>query len=63
MLFGELGEGTLSMELVKVAGGWLWRNDMTCSRLEFGLGCLDKLVVETTKGRMDSIVGGREPIA
>jgi hypothetical protein len=28
-----------------------------------GLGCLNRLVVETTNGRMESIVGGREPIA
>jgi hypothetical protein len=63
MLFGELEEGMLSVELAKVEGGWLWRNDMTGSRPNLGLGCLNRLVVETTNGRMESIVGGREPIA
>jgi hypothetical protein len=33
--------------------------EMTGSRLAFTLGCLNKFVVETTKGRMESIIGGR----
>jgi hypothetical protein len=37
MLFGELEEGMLSVELAKVGGGWLWRNDMTGSWQRLGL--------------------------
>jgi hypothetical protein len=35
---------------------------MTGSRLAFTLGCLNKFVVETAKGRMESIVGGRSSL-
>jgi hypothetical protein len=59
MLFVELAEGTLFGELAKVTHDWLWRNDMTGSRLELGLGCLNKFVVET-RSKMENIAGGGE---
>jgi hypothetical protein len=63
MLFGELAEGMLFGELAKVTSDWFWCNGMTGNRSELGLGCLNKFVVERAKGRMESIVGGGEPIA
>jgi hypothetical protein len=59
MLFVELAEGTLFGELAKVVGDWLWCNDMTGRRLELGLGCSNKFVVEM-RGRMENIAGGGE---
>jgi hypothetical protein len=46
MLFGVLAEGMLFEELAEVVGGWLCRNDMTGNRLELGLDCFGKFVVE-----------------
>jgi hypothetical protein len=63
MLSVELGQGILFVELAKIVGGWLWRNDMIGNRSELEFGCLDRLVAETAKDRMESIVGGRVPIA
>jgi hypothetical protein len=57
MLFVGLAKDTLFGELAKVAGDWLWRNDMTGSRLQLGLGCLNKFVVKT-RCRMESIASG-----
>jgi hypothetical protein len=36
---------------------------MAGNRPELGLGCFGRLAVEKMKVRMESIVGGREPIA
>jgi hypothetical protein len=36
---------------------------MIGNRLELGLDCFGRLAVKKAKGRMDSIVGGGEPIA
>jgi hypothetical protein len=49
MIFGELTEAE---------DGWLWRSNMAGSKPELGLGCFGRIVVETTKGRMESISGG-----
>jgi hypothetical protein len=35
---------------------------MTGNRLALTLGCLNKFVVETANGRMESIVGERSPL-
>jgi hypothetical protein len=51
MLFEEVGEDTLSVELAKVAGGWLWHNDMTGSRPKLGLGCFNRLAVKQCRVR------------
>jgi hypothetical protein len=63
ILFVELGEGMLFVELTKVEGGWLWHNSRIGSMLEVGFGYFHKLVVEKEKDGMGSIVGGEEPIA
>jgi hypothetical protein len=57
MLFGELVAGMLFGELAKVAGDWLWHNDMTDNRPVLGLSCLSRFAVEKAKGTMESIVG------
>jgi hypothetical protein len=49
MQYVELAEGMLSMELVKVADGWLWRNGSIDNMPEDGIGYFGKLVVEKAK--------------
>jgi hypothetical protein len=63
MLFVELEEGMLFMELTEVEDGWLWRSGMTGSMPEVGFGRLNKLVVKKVKDKMGNIVGGEESIA
>jgi hypothetical protein len=58
MLFGELVEGMLFWEFIKVADGWLWHNDMIGNRPERGLDYLGRFVVKIVKGMMESIIGG-----
>jgi hypothetical protein len=58
MLYGELVEGMLFRELAQVEGGWLGHNDMIGNRLEHGLGCFGRLVLEKAKGMMESIADG-----
>jgi hypothetical protein len=59
---GYVTEGMLSVELVKVEDGWLWRSGITGSMLEVGFDCYDRIVVENAKGRMGNIAGGEELI-
>jgi hypothetical protein len=49
MLSVELAGGMLSVELVRVAVGWLWCNGMTDSMPEVELDLFDKLVVERAR--------------
>jgi hypothetical protein len=55
MLFVELVEGMLSMELAKAVDDWLWRNGKIDNMLEVGLGYFGKLVVERVKDKMENI--------
>jgi hypothetical protein len=63
MLFVELAEGVLFVELVKVEDGWLWHSGMISSMPEIGFGYLYKPVVKKSKDKMGDIIGGEEPIA
>jgi hypothetical protein len=63
MWFAVLAEGTLFMDLVKVADSWLWHSDMIGSKPELEISCFGELAVEKAKDRMENIVGGGEPIA
>jgi hypothetical protein len=63
MLSVELAGGMLSVELVRVAVGWLWCNGMTDSMPEVELGLFDKLVVERARDNMESIADDGDSIA
>jgi hypothetical protein len=55
-------EGMIFGELTEAEDGWLWRSNMAGSKPELGLGCFGRIVVETTKGRMESISGGESTV-
>jgi hypothetical protein len=63
MLYVELAEGILSVELAKVVDGWLWHNDRIDNMSKVGFGCFGKLVVERANDRMENIIGSEGPIA
>jgi hypothetical protein len=49
-----LVEGMLFLELLGVVDGWLRRSDRIGNKLELGLSCLGKFVMDRAKGRMES---------
>jgi hypothetical protein len=59
----EMVEGMLSVELLKVGDGWLWRSGMTGNMLEVGIGFFGVFVVDKVKDKMVSITGGWESTA
>jgi hypothetical protein len=59
----ELALGMLSVQLVEVGDGWLWRSGMIDSMPEVGLGCFGVFVVDKVKDRIVSIAGGLESTA
>jgi hypothetical protein len=60
--FAGLVEGTLFVELVKVVGDWLVRNDRIGNKLELGLGYLGEFGMGRAKDKMESIDGEADPL-
>jgi hypothetical protein len=55
----ERAEGMLSVEVVDVAGAWLWHSDKIISMPEVVLDWFGRLVVvKRSKDRMVSVAGG-----
>jgi hypothetical protein len=54
MLFVELVEGRLFVELVKAVGDWLWCSDRIGNRPELDLDCLDNSTMGGKKGKMEN---------
>jgi hypothetical protein len=63
MLFVALPGGMLFMELTKVEDNWLWCSCMIGNKPKLGLSYFGRLAVGKGKCKMESIVGGGEPIA
>jgi hypothetical protein len=57
-------KGMLFVVLMKVEGGWLWRNDRIDHRTEVVLRyCLDEFVEEKVKGTTGNMAGEMVAIA
>jgi hypothetical protein len=58
MLSIELGEGMLSVALVKVVDDWVWHDGRIDNTSEVGFGWFDKLMLEKVRDKMWNTSGG-----